>query len=135
MERIKIMDKNEIENTFSIYQLKRGDEFRGIRFEPMYRLEAQGRTVSASNYQRVYEGPVEEGLTLEGIYSRFNTQRPKEFHGHSLSVSDVVVLKRGGEEKAFYCDSVGFSELHDFKSAEAEQKLPQKPKKRDGMEL
>ena len=102
--------------TFSIYQLKRGDEFRGIRFEPLYRLEAQGRTVSAANYQRVYEGPFEDGLTLENIYSRFNTPRPKDFYGHSLSVSDVVVLKRGGEEKTFYCDSVGFSELPRFQA-------------------
>lgn len=125
------MDKNEIKNTFSIYQLKRGDEFRSIRFEPLYRLEAQGRTVSAANYQRVYEGPIEEGLTLEGIYNRFNTQRPKDFYGHSLSVSDVVVLKRDDEEKAFYCDSVGFSELPDFNPSEAEQALLEPPKKRD----
>jgi hypothetical protein len=125
------MDKNEIKNTFSIYQLKRGDEFRGIRFEPLYRLEAQGRTVSAANYQRVYEGPFEDGLTLEDIYSRFNTQRPKDFYGHSLSVSDVVVLKRGVEEKAFYCNSVGFSELPDFRPSEEELTLPEPPKKRD----
>jgi hypothetical protein len=45
-----------------------------------------------------------------------------------------VVFRRDGKEHAFYCDSVGFAELPDFKSAEAEQNLPQKPRRRDGME-
>ena len=49
-----------------------------------------------------------------GIYERFNIQRPADFTGHSLSVSDVVVLNDGSTVKAYYVDSIGFAELPDF---------------------
>lgn len=52
--------------------------------------------------------------TLDGIYERFNIQRPADFTGHSLSVSDVVVLNDGSTVKAYYVDSIGFAELPDF---------------------
>lgn len=123
-------------NTFTIYQLKNGDELHNIRFESLDWLEKVGATVSASNYRRVYTALLDPGTTLEDIYERFNIDNPSNFYGHSLSVSDVVVLRRDGVERAFYCDSgnIGFAELPDFKSAEAEQELPQKPKRRDGQE-
>ena len=52
--------------------------------------------------------------TLDGIYERFNIQRPADFTGHSLSVSDVVVLNDGSTVKAYYVDSIGFAELPEF---------------------
>lgn len=119
---------------FSIYQLKDGPKLRDYRFEPLDTLVQNGFAVEAGNYSHVYKAPMRSTDTLESIFMRFNTDRPKDFKGHSLSVSDVVILRRDGKEHAFYCDSVGFAELPDFKSAEAEQKLPQKPKKRDGSE-
>ena len=56
----------------------------------------------------------QEKDTLDGIYERFNIQRPADFTGHSLSVSDVVVLNDGSTVKAYYVDSIGFAELPGF---------------------
>lgn len=121
-------------NTYTIYQLKSGDDLHYIRFEPLARLHEEDSVVSASNYRRVYTAPLDSSTTLERIYERFNINNPPDFYGHSLSVSDVVVLRRDGKESAFYCDSIGFTELPDFKSAKAEQDLPQKLKRRESIE-
>lgn len=121
-------------NTFAIYQLKNDDKLRNIRFEPLDQLLEAGAAVSASNYRRVYTSLLDSGTTLENIYERFNINNPTDFCGHSLAVSDVVVLRRDGTEHSFYCDSIGFKELTDFKTIEAEQSLPLKPKRRDETE-
>ena len=51
---------------------------------------------------------------LESIYTRFNVDRPADFTGHSLSVSDIVVLHQDGKDTAHYCDRVGFTEVPEF---------------------
>ena len=48
---------------------------------------------------------------LEGLYEKFNMDRPSDFHGHSLSVSDIVALKTAGMVSFHYVDSIGFAEL------------------------
>lgn len=131
-ELIKL--EQERGNNFTIYQLKNSDELHNIRFEPLDRLREAGIAVSAPNYRRIYTALLDSGTTLEDISERFNINNPANFYGHSLSVSDVVVLRREGNERAYYCDNIGFKGLPDFKSTDAEQKLPQKPKKRDEME-
>ena len=99
---------------FSIYQLRSGDETRDYRFEPYDRLQAAGRLVDPANYDLVYTAPMESGTTLEDIYRTFNIDHPKDFTGHSLSVSDVVVIRRDGRQEAHYCDSFGFQEVPEF---------------------
>lgn len=74
--------------TFTIYQLKRGEELRDYRFEPYERLQAANLTVDPANYEQVYTAPLETGMTLESIYEKFNIDHPADFRGHSLSVSD-----------------------------------------------
>lgn len=83
------------ENTFSIYQLKGGDETRDYRFEPLERLRELGLSVQKDNYDLVYSAPLADGETLEDLFVRFNVERPEDFTGHSLSVSDVIVLHLG----------------------------------------
>lgn len=70
--------------------------------------------VKAEDYESMYKGELKPGETLDTIYERFNIHRPKDFTGHSLSVSDVIVLESESEKKAFYVDSFGFSEFKDF---------------------
>ena len=70
--------------------------------------------VNVSDYESKYQGELKPGETLDTLYERFNLYRPEDFTGHSLSVSDVIVLKSGGDKKAFYVDYVGFSERKDF---------------------
>ena len=100
--------------SFSIYQLKGGSETLDYRFEPLDSIHRNGLSVKPENYELVYEAPMTEKDNLESIYTRFNVDRPADFTGHSLSVSDIVVLHQGGKDTAHYCDRVGFSEVPEF---------------------
>ena len=102
------------ENTTKIYQIKGGDETRDLRFEPYDRLTATGHRVDAKNYTLVYSAELTPGTSLEDIYTRFNIDHPKDFKGHSLSVSDVVVLHQNGQDTAHYVDSFGYKEVPEF---------------------
>lgn len=102
------------QDSFSIYQIKSGDETRDYRFEPFDRLQAMGRSVDRANYDLVYTAPLDGKTTLEDIYRTFNIDHPADFKGHSLSVSDVVVLHQGGKDTAHYCDSFGFQQVPEF---------------------
>ena len=101
-------------DTFSIYQLKRGDETRDFRFEPYDRLQAAGLSVEAANYDLIYTAPLTPDMTLESIWEKFNIDHPKDFKGHSLSVSDVVVLHQNGQDAAHYVDSFGYKNVPEF---------------------
>ena len=101
-------------DSFSIYQLKRGDETRDLRFEPYDRLTATGHAVDPANYDLIYSAPLAPGTSLEAIFTRFNIDHPKDFKGHSLSVSDVVVLHQNGQDTAHYVDSIGYRQTPEF---------------------
>ena len=77
-------------------------------------VQKKGITVIRADYDLIYTAPLTEKDTLDVIYERFNIQRPADFTGHSLSVSDVVVLNDGSTVKAYYVDSIGFAELPEF---------------------
>ena len=102
------------ENSFSIYQLKGGNETLDYRFEPLDSIHRSGLSVKPENYELVYEAPLTAKDDLESIYTRFNVDRPADFTGHSLSVSDIVVLHQDGKDTAHYCDRTGFSEVPEF---------------------
>ena len=109
-------------NTFSIYQLKDGDETRDYRFEPYDRLQAAGLAVDRANYALVYTAPLAPGTSLGDIFTRFNIDHPKDFKGHSLSVSDVVVLHQDGQDTAHYVDRGDFKQIPEF----LQEKQPQR---------
>lgn len=98
---------------FGIYQLKQEDTTRDYRFERMENLQAKGLAITKENYDLVYQG-VLKNESLDDIFERFNMNHPADFTGHSLSVSDIVVIRREGETKAHYVDSFGFQEVKDF---------------------
>lgn len=105
-------------DAFAIYQLKHTEETRDIRFETLERLQAVGLTVERDNYEVVYT----DGFTkfegtrdrLEDLFDRFNNDRPEDFHGHSLSVSDIIALKQRGKVSYHYVDRFDFAELPNF---------------------
>ena len=102
-------------DTFSIYQVPAGPQGRDFRYRPYEDLQAAGLTVDRKNYELIYTAPLDGKTTLEDIYRTFNADdRPAGFRGHSLSVSDVVVVNRGGKEEAHYCDSIGFTPVPEF---------------------
>ncbi|HAQ2925262.1 TPA: DUF4316 domain-containing protein, partial [Enterococcus faecium] len=102
------------QDTFSIYQLRGGEETRDYRFEPYERLQAAGLAVDSANYDLVYTAPLDKSTSLEDIYRTFNIDHPADFRGHSLSVSDVVVLHQNGQDTAHYVDSFGYMEVPEF---------------------
>ena len=106
--------RDEPVGSFSIYQLKGGNETLDYRFEPLDSIHRNGLSVKPENYELVYEAPLTAKDDLESIYTRFNVDRPADFTGHSLSVSDIVVLHQDGKDTAHYCDRAGFSEVPEF---------------------
>lgn len=102
------------EKQFGIYQITARDPEHDYRFMNLDFVKRHGMEVNRADYELVYTAPLTEKDTLEAIYERFNIQRPDDFTGHSLSVSDVVVLNDGDSVKACYVDSIGFAELPDF---------------------
>ena len=106
--------RDEPVGSFSIYQLKGGNETLDYRFEPLDSIHRNGLSVKPENYEQVYTAPLTAKDNLESIYTRFNVDRPADFTGHSLSVSDIVVLHQDGKDTAHYCDRAGFSEVSEF---------------------
>ena len=113
----EILRNTPVKSNYEIYQLKSGDENHDIRFEPLNQLAERGIKPDFNNYDKVYEGSISGGAVdekLDNLFVKFNSERPEDFTGHSMSVSDVVVL----DSTAYYVDRVGFQPLRDFKPAE-----------------
>lgn len=112
-----IDDVEKAQGKFQIYQLPGGEKYHGVRFEGLDRLKAEGVQLNKDDYELVYEGIVGEfrgNATIEGIFTQFNTYHPEDFRGHSLSVSDVIVISMDDKDTAYYCDSFGFTEMPEF---------------------
>lgn len=107
------LDPNLVD-TLSIYQLENNiPDKRDLRFAPYDELQRKHFSVDKANYSHVYTGKY-NGESLDAIYERFNLQHPFDFRGHSLSVSDVVVIHQGGVDTAYYVDSYGFKQVPEF---------------------
>lgn len=130
-----IDDVEKAQGKFQIYQLPSGDEYHGVRFESMDRLKADGVQLNKDDYALVYEGEVGEfrgNATLEALYTQFNIDHPEDFRGHSLSVSDVIVISVDGKDTAHFCDSFGFTEMPEFfREKELVQEKPETAKVSD----
>lgn len=111
------------EDSFGIYQLKHGDELHYHRFESLESLEKHNLSVQKDNYELIYTASLKEGQTLDDIFEEFNLFRPEDFTGHSLSVSDIIMVHKAGENTAQYVDTMGFKEIPDF--LEQEQQIEQ----------
>ena len=109
-------------DAFAIYQLRDHESPHDHRFLSMSQLQAAGLTVERANYAPVYTADISDAQSmtipalLEDIFCRFNMERPEDFYGHSLSVSDIVALKVDGTVSAHYVDRYSFQELHGFLS-------------------
>ena len=109
---------NSPTDSMAIYQLRR-DAPVELRFASLDRLSAPP---DPANYEAVYTREVypddDTGRILENFFYIFNDERPGDFVGHSLSVSDIVALKQDGKVSYHYCDSMGFQELPAFQKPE-----------------
>ena len=103
---------------FAIYQVKHTDELRDIRYEGLEWIKSIGRTVQRDNYDLVYTAPLApgdlKGSVLDNLEYRFNNEHPTDYRHPSMSVSDIVAIKRDGKVSCHYCDSFGFAEVPGF---------------------
>lgn len=99
------------ENQFGIYQIDPEGKGREYIFLSHGFMDEQEMIIDHEDYRLEYVAPLTEEDTLDSIYERFNIDRPEDFQGHSLSVSDIVVMNRDGEVKAYFVDSFGFAEV------------------------
>lgn len=100
--------------TLDIYQLKDDEIGKKMSFMNFDYLKSFNMAINAERYNKVYSGDMKGGEDLEGVYARFNLNHPADYRGHSLSVSDVIVVHENGKDSAHYVDSYGFKELPDF---------------------
>lgn len=109
-------------DAYAILQLRRTDETVYERFESYEALKRQGKEPNIDHYDVVYVAPLssytDQTAMLEGLYTKFNVERPEDFRGHSLSVSDIVALKTDAVVSFHYVDSIGFQELQGFMKPE-----------------
>jgi len=91
-------------NQYAIYQLKFCPENRKLRFRSWADVQKQGLSVRIENYEEVYLANTLPQDTPESIWKRFREKPPKKFKGHSISVSDVIVLNKDGVVSAYYVD-------------------------------
>ena len=102
------------DDSYAIYQYDNTDGNWGYKFMGLSIISNMGLSVDGKDYRMMFMEQLHEHDSLDELYHRFNAERPEGFDGHSLSVSDVVIMKRNGEMKAYYVDDVGFSELPEF---------------------
>ena len=104
--------------TFGIYQIRDGLPGENYAFMNMSFIESHGMQIKKEDYELVYVGELFGNMSLDDIFERFNIDRPEDFRGHSLSVSDIVVLNEGGKVTAHFVDSISFEQLDSFLNLE-----------------
>ena len=121
---------------YEIYQLTADPANAKLLFTSYDGIHAGGMTINRSNYELKYSAPLTPDTTLDNIYDQFNINRPADFTGHSLSVSDIVVLHRNGQDTAHYVDSIGFADVPEFLTEQTQENVFQRntPPERDVFE-
>lgn len=137
MERIRILEKQMqefpqikslkeaklllgTENRYGIYQIVEDSSGREYEFMDLNFIERNGYQIKKSDYELIYSDEMLYGETLDSLYEKFNIAHPADYTGHSLSVSDIVVINEKGNVKAYFVDSISFRELPDFLQLESE---------------
>ena len=102
------------EDAYGIYQIDWKGEGREYAFLSYDSIRAKGKLPQRKDYQLVYSGILEPAENMDSLYVKFNIAHPQDFTGHSLSVSDIIVLKKNGKINVSYVDMIGFVPLSNF---------------------
>ena len=107
-----------VNDTYAILQLKDEEETRPMHFISYAALQKSGDTPDIDHYEVVYVAPLlpykDQNTLLDEIYEKLNIAHPADFHGHSLSVSDIVAIRTNGQVSCHYVDSIGFVTMPEF---------------------
>lgn len=113
LEIINEMPRNLENVTYEIWQLKDIPENEMLHFT-CFEYASKFR-LTESRYEKIYEATATKNEdSLDKLYYKFNVEKPNDYKGHSMSVSDIVVLHMDGRRKAWFCDDVGFKEVPEF---------------------
>ena len=104
--------------TFGIYQIRDDLPGENYAFMNMSFIESHGMQIKKEDYKLVYVGELSGNMSLDDIFEKFNIDRPEDFRGHSLSVSDIIVLNDGKKVTAHFVDSISFEQLDSFLNLE-----------------
>lgn len=106
---------------YSIYQLKKNDDNRHLRFAGFNELENGLADIKAENYYQVYRDKYEDNIDMKDfpkqvilcdvLYRMSNYSTLHGWYGHSLSVGDIITLEKGDIKSAYYVDAIGFKQL------------------------
>ena len=107
----ELFEKN---NTYGIYQIDLHGSGRDYAFLSWTILQEKEKKPERKDYHLAYSDKLGENENLDSIYAKFNYEHPKDFTGHSLSISDIIAINKGGKIQAYYVDSVGYIPLTDF---------------------
>ena len=115
-------------DVYMVMQLRHDEKILDERFASMRELHRRGKMPDPEHYEVIYYADlpamwqdVPDNEVLEELFQMFNLSRPQDFEGHSLSVSDVIALKRNGEVSVHYVDSIGFKDLQGFLDKQPER--------------
>ena len=112
------------EDMYGIYQLKENEETSKFIFQNSDWHVRHNIDITRENYNLVYAAQLKENMDLESLYTLFNLDKPADFKGHSMSVSDVVVISKGGNVTSHFVDSFGFTDVPNFADGEkAKEKI------------
>lgn len=119
------------EHRYGIYQFKEGSFAETYAFMNMNYIMDHNITLHKEDYNLVYSAEMLPSDSLDGLYERFNIDRPRDFTGHSMSVGDIIVVNDKGNLTAYFVDSISFKELDQFINlekvlSEKESEIPQK---------
>ena len=93
-----------------IFQINTDRDINKVKFMPYKWL----KEFDFSIYDEIWSGEEPDGCDdLEGIFEVFNLYHPKDFKGHSLSVSDIVQIIGSNKESNghYFCDSFGWQKI------------------------
>ena len=99
-------------DAYGIYQIDWKGEGREYAFLSYDSIRAKGKLPQRKDYQLVYSGILEPDENMDSLYVKFNIAHPQDFTGHSLSISDIIVLKKNGKINVSYVDMIFIKSRH-----------------------
>ena len=102
-----------VDETYDIYQIKEGGDFRNVRFLNYQELTQKDRKPDMNDYEHVYHGQLERDTFLNDLYEQFNINHPDDYRGRSMSISDIIAVDRNRRMRLYYVDRCGFVDVTD----------------------
>lgn len=105
----------QAQDCFAIYQIDRQDlDLKDLRYESQKSLLQQSQRPQRDNYELAYTALLPEGTGLNTLWTKFNTDHPPDYRHPSMSVSDVIAVKKNGITTCYYVDQFSFAVLDGF---------------------